>query len=157
MSTSFGISKKVPFTENMPSLVISNSHQKSWKKWKSHVESKLESNIFYSKKKKKRKMKESIHFRVYTAFNCPISLGSFSQKCFFNLSLTFTILILLKTQLITLWNILQFGYVCAWQEYHQRVAVFKWHSVLICPITYDVPFHHLIKIVSSRLLSLQWS
>ena len=54
MSTSFGISKKVPFTENMPSLVISNSHQKSWKKWKSHVESKLESNIFYSKKKKKK-------------------------------------------------------------------------------------------------------
>ena len=62
MSTSFGISKKVPFTENMPSLVISNSHQKSWKKWKSQVESKLESNIFYKKKKKKGKWK-----RVYTS------------------------------------------------------------------------------------------
>lgn len=72
------------------------------------------------------KKNQSIHFRLYTAFNCPISLGSFSQKCFFNLSLTFMILILLKTQLIILWNILQFGYVCVWQEYHQCDAVFKW-------------------------------
>lgn len=86
MSTSFGISKEMPFTENMPSLVISNSHQKSWKKWKNQAESKLERNILYSGKKKN----QSIHFRLYTAFNCPISLGSFSQKCFFNLWLSWS-------------------------------------------------------------------
>lgn len=41
MPPSFGLFKKMPFTEGVPSFVTSNPHWESVKEWKNQVESKL--------------------------------------------------------------------------------------------------------------------
>lgn len=40
MPPSFGLFKKMPFTEGVPSFVTSNPHWESVKEWKNQVESK---------------------------------------------------------------------------------------------------------------------
>lgn len=56
--------------------------------------------------------------------------------------------------MVSLWYI---QVLCYWEDYHRSYASFllhpvRWHVTLICPITEDDVFDHLIKVMSVRLL-----